>query len=134
MDLLKRPLFQALVFLFFVLVLPFGSAQSEPSNSEKLKLKATVVSYIKEHTFDGRYYHVASDSTDLFKLEFVAMHPVVFERPDGTFVLCADFVKEDKEEVLIDYFLQESNGQYVVLSSIEGKRSILMGIGQKFGL
>lgn len=134
MTIFSKPVLRALAVLFCVLVLPFNTASAEPSNSEKLKLKAAVVTYIKEHTSDGRYSHVEAASTDLLRLTFVAMHPVIFERPDGTFALCADFKDDENEEVLIDYYLQELNGKYVVLSSIEGKRSVLMGIGQMFGL
>jgi hypothetical protein len=62
------------------------------------------------------------------------MHPVVFERSDGTYALCADFADASGNKVLVDYFVREIGGDYVVLSSIAGKRSILMSIAERFSL
>jgi hypothetical protein len=114
--------------------LPINLVSAEPSNAQKLKLKATVVKHIKQHTAEGTYFFVNSENTSLTKLKFVAMHPVVFERSDGAYALCADFENEEKEKVLVDYYLMELNGDIVLLSSIEGKRSILMKLAQKFGI
>jgi hypothetical protein len=62
------------------------------------------------------------------------MHPVVFERQDGTYALCADFRDGSGEMVLIDYYLRPMDGTLTVLTSVAGKRSILMQLGERFGL
>lgn len=134
MSVPKWAILNVFVILLMTVVVPPNMASAEPSDAQKLKLKATVVNHIKAHTTDNTYYFVSSENTKLMKLKFVAMHPVVFEHPDGTFVLCADFETAQHDKVLVDYFLTELNGRFVVLSSIEGKRSLLMSIAQRFGL
>jgi|GEM_PF-2775944 len=120
--------------LVCAILLMSGTASAEPDDADKLKLKASVLQHIEGHTEDGTYFFVSSKTTKLMKLKFVAMHPVVFEHPDGTYALCADFEDGQKNKVLVDYYVQEINDRFVVLSSVEGKRSVLMGIAEKFGL
>ena len=122
------------IILILLVTGPLESATAEPLESEKLTLKATVVRHIEAHTDNGTYLFVDQESTKLRRLKFVAMHPVVFGLPDGTFVLCADFEDADRNKVLIDYYVKKLGQSYRVLSSIEGRRSLLMRIGEKFGL
>jgi hypothetical protein len=122
------------IFLFLLLAMQAVPGSAAPLNSEKLALKAKVVRHIEAHTEGGTYLFVDAEDTKLIKLKFLAMHPVVFAHPDGTYVLCADFENANGDKVLIDYYLRKIDQDYVVLSSLEGKRSILMRIGEKFGL
>ena len=106
---------------------------AEPSSSEKLMLKSTVMQHIASRT-EGSDYLFVDKSINKISLKFVAMHPVVFSHPNGTFVLCADFKNSKNEKVLIDYFVQKIAGKYAVLSEVEGKRSIITRIAEKFSL
>lgn len=125
---------QAYVLIALLVIAPFSSAFAEPTNAQKLDLKVTVLNHIRAHTTGGTYYFVGEEDTKLKELKFIAMHPVVFEREDGTFALCADFQDASNKKYLIDYFVRHLNGKYVVLASLEGKRSLLMSMAQKFGL
>ncbi|NQV98944.1 MAG: hypothetical protein HQ483_04555 [Rhodospirillales bacterium] len=134
MAFLKKSLLPVLIGLLYATLLMGSPASAEPSDSDKLNLKASVINHIAQQTEEGIYYFVSGSSTDLMKLKFVAMHPVVFERSDGTFALCADFEDAEGGKVLVDYYLRKLNGNFVMLSSIEGKRSVLMNIAERFGL
>jgi hypothetical protein len=109
-------------------------ASAEPTAAQKLALKAAVLAHIERRTDDVAYHFIEPASTDLQKLRFVAMHPVVFERADGTYALCADFEDPAGAKVLVDYYVTDLNGEMVVLSSVVGKRSVLMRIAEKFDL
>ena len=119
------------IFAMSILAAP---AKADPSDETKLQLKAAVLDHIEKSTNDGVYYFIDHESTDLRELSFVAMHPVIFERADGTYALCADFIDTAGEKVLVDYYLRDVAGGLVVLSSVEGRRSILMQIAEKFDL
>jgi hypothetical protein len=119
------------VCLFFAGVSP---TSAEPSDGEKLMLKSTVMQHIASHTEGSDYLFVDNKSINVISLKFVAMHPVVFSHPNGTFVLCADFKNSKNEKVLIDYFVQKIAGKFAVLSEVEGKRSIITRIAEKFRL
>lgn len=122
------------VALLFAVLLQIQSVTAEPSDVAKLQLKATILEHIETHTTEGTYYFIDANDTTLMKLTFVAMHPVVFERADGTYALCADFEDGKGQKVLIDYYVKSMNGKPVVLTSLAGKRSVLMKIAEKFNL
>ncbi len=121
----------ALVLLWAMITTP---ATAEPSDWEKLQLKSAVTRHIGSHSEDGTYFFVKPETVELLELSFVAMHPIIFQHPNGMFVLCADFKNEQKNKVLIDYYVREIEGSYIVLASVEGKRSLLMRLAERFRL
>lgn len=130
----NRHSFLFLAVFLFITICQVRTSTADPSDAQKLQLKATILEHIESLTADGTYYFVDASDTALMKLTFVAMHPVVFERTDGTFALCADFNDGKGKKVLIDYYVKNLNGKFVVLSSLAGKRSLLMKIAEKFNL
>ncbi|MBT5266623.1 MAG: hypothetical protein HOL85_17440 [Rhodospirillaceae bacterium] len=124
----------AKVVVICVCLMTFTPAFAEPSDGEKLQLKSAVTQHITSHTDSGTYLFVRNDNTELLKLTYVAMHPVVFSHPNGLFVLCADFNDAGNKKVLVDYYVRKIGETFVVLSSIEGKRSLLMRLAEKFNL
>ncbi|MCR9175051.1 MAG: hypothetical protein NXI19_03495 [Alphaproteobacteria bacterium] len=126
----------AAIFGFFGLIAAvlMSSASAEPTDREKLALKTEVIQHIQAHSDGDTYFFVDQEDVKLHTLTFVAMHPVVFEHPDGMFVLCADFEDLQGEKFLVDYYLRKIGNRYVVLSSVEGKRSLLMKLAEKFSL
>ncbi|MEQ8665426.1 MAG: hypothetical protein RIC16_06855 [Rhodospirillales bacterium] len=127
-------LFRSATTALCALMLFSAPAGAEPSDSVKLELKAAVLDHIASFTEDDVYHFIDGEDTNLKRLEFLAMHPVIFERNDGVYALCADFIDTDGNKILVDYYLRELNGELVVLSSVEGRRSILMQIAEKFDL
>lgn len=134
MGMPHSPVLRSIAIVLLAFLIQTGLARAEPSDATKLQLKASILEHIKQHTDGGTYYFIDNDSTDLLELSFLAMHPVVFERSDGTYALCADFADASGNKVLVDYFVREIGGNYVVLSSVAGKRSILMSIAERFSL
>lgn len=130
---LKSTLLTLILALGLALV-TLAPAGAEPSDAEKLELKAAVLDHIEAMTHERTYHFVDGESLAVRDLRFVAMHPVVFERADGTYALCADFEATDGEKVLVDYFLRRLGDELVVLASVEGKRSLLMRMAERFNL
>lgn len=121
--------------LVLALFLGGGSAvKAEPTDIEKTQLKAVVLQHIHDRTDNGIYYFLDNETTRMSELTFTAMHPVVFERKDGVFALCADFNDNQGNKFLVDYYVKMVEGSFVVISSVEGKRSILMEMAERFGL
>lgn len=128
-TLLFKPLF---LFSFLFALAPL--AQAEISASDKIALKRTVVDYIALHTEADRYHFTDPNTLEVKQLQFLAMHPVLFEKGDGSFALCADFATDNNDKFLVDYHVTRVNNQYVVSAAVEGKRSLLMSIADKFSL
>ena len=115
-------------------LLHVGAAKAEPSDASKLQLKAAVLAHIADHTANDLYNFIDHESTQREQLRFLAMHPVIFVRDDGTYALCADFQDDRGNKVLIDYYVADMNGRLVVLASVKGQRSLLMRMAERFNL
>lgn len=122
------------ISLLTTLLLGATQVHAELNAGEKIALKQAVVNYIERHTEAGVYNFVDTQTLEVKKMQFLAMHPVLFEKDDGSFAMCADFTTAGDEKFLVDYHVLKVNGQYVVSTAVEGKRSLLMSIAEKLSL
>jgi hypothetical protein len=120
---------------FLLALLSMSSAvQAEPNNAVKLELKMTVMKYIEKHTDNDNYLFVDPDTLKASRLQFITMHPVVFETEPGRYILCADFTSKTGDTFLLDYFVININDTYEISTVVQGKRSLLSTIAEKFSL
>lgn len=124
----------------FVLILVlFGSAvglSSTPAQADRIdmdtrtQLQFALREHISENSPDGayRYFDPETGEVRLFRLKHV--HSQMF-RKDGFYLLCADFIDKDNNEVILDYVLHETSDGFRIDQILKGRRSFLMGVFER---
>lgn len=90
----------------------------------RIELQMTLKDFIDKKSEEGTYPFFDVDKGGFRTLNLKTLHPIIFEQ-DGYYMMCADFLGEDGNDVLIDYIVVPADGGYTVVQQILGRRSYL---------
>lgn len=99
-------------------------------NNTRVALQSELRTYIGTKTNDGIYSFFDESKGSVQKFQIKAIHPVIFAKEDR-FLLCADFIDQKGNKVLIDYVMLSVSDGFIVEKELEGQRSKLMTIFEK---
>ena len=94
------------------------------SLSEKAALQAEMQRHIEAQLVDGVYLFLDTKAEEVRSLHPVTAHPMILRMGDH-FVLCYDFKDEAGKSVLVDYYVAQRDGSYVVFHTAIANRSLL---------
>lgn len=131
----------SVVFRFFYYLLPamllvmtiltcnqaYAAAIDLETRSE---LQLTLKQYIDAGTVDGVYERFNVEQGQIEKLRLKTLHPVIFVI-DKKYMLCADFLDADGNDVLLDYIVSLSASGFRIEQEIPGRRSYLLQIFER---
>lgn len=120
----------AIVFAIFFFAFAPDVFAGSIDNSARVALQSTLRGYIEGKTADGRYTFFDETTGDVQVLNLKKIHPVIFEK-NGRFLMCADFLGQQGQDVLVDYIVVSGNEGFLVEKEIRGRRPMLMEIFEK---
>lgn len=111
-----------LLTFVFVFAMPFGSQAL--TLSEKAALQAAMQRHIDGQLVNGAYLFLDARQEQIRPLHPVTTHPMIL-RMGEHFVLCYDFRDDAGEQVLVDYYVAQTDGSYVVFHTEIANREVL---------
>lgn len=118
------------VMLFFSFQPDRYAIASGLGASDRAELQLALRQHLAANTVDGRYRYFDINSGETRQLQLKFVHSDMFEK-DGFFLLCADFVDSDRQEIILDYVMRESADGYSVDQIVQGRRSFLMQVFER---
>ncbi len=107
-----------------------GADAATLDNQTRVELQTEIRSYIARKIDSGIYTFFDEKSGETVPLRIKAIHPVVLSR-GKRFLLCADFIDANGEDVVIDYVVLPTATGYLVEKEIEGQRPRMMTLFEK---
>lgn len=99
----------------------------------RIALFQELESYIQRNSKNG-VFSVFDDKTGMkIDTRLKNLHPFMFKKGD-LYMLCADFVGDDGQHVVVDFFIPTDPGEdevYKVFYHVVGKRSILVRLFER---
>jgi hypothetical protein len=92
-----------------------------------VELQLTLKNHIDAGTVDGVYEHFNVEEGQLKELTLKNLHPKIFSK-GNKYLMCADFLDADGNDVLLDYIVSKSESGFRVEQEIRGRRSYLTRI------
>ncbi len=92
--------------------------------SEKAALQAEMQRYIHDQLVDGVYLFLDTHNKEVRTLHPVTAHPMVLQMGEH-YVLCYDFKDNAGKDVLVDYYVAQRDGSYVVFHTAIANRALL---------
>lgn len=115
----------AIITLFLSsLVTKTADATEGLDEQTRIELQITLKDFIDKKSEEGAYQFFDVDKGGVRNLNLKTLHPIIFEQ-DGYYMMCADYLGEDGNDVLIDYIVVSADGGYTVMQQILGRRSYL---------
>lgn len=118
------------VLLVLCLAFPVGAVAASIEDNTRVALQTTLRSYISGKTINGHYTFFHENTGDVEVLSLKKVHPVIFEK-NGRFLMCADFIGQDGQNVLIDYIVVPGNDAFLVEKEVRGQRPMLTTIFER---
>jgi hypothetical protein len=90
----------------------------------RIDLQMGLKNYIEGRTTDNVYEHFNVESGKIEALVLKNLHPVIFVN-GSKFMMCADYLDANGDDVLIDYIVSLAGSEFRVEQEIPGKRDYL---------
>lgn len=103
---------------------------SDISVERRAELQLALRQHISENTSDGQYRYFDPDTGNIRLFRLKHLHSEMF-RKEGFYLLCADFVDSENNEVILDYVLHQSDSGFRIDQVLKGRRSFLMNVFEK---
>lgn len=121
------------VVCFAVLLMsvpPMSVSASTLKNDTRVALQTELRNYIQGKISDGIYtfFNRDTDTNEALRLKWI--HPVIFGK-NGRFLMCADFIDQQGQDVLIDYLMVPNRYGFSVEKEIRGRRAMLVKMFEK---
>ena len=96
----------------------------------RLALQDALRDYIDGKSATGGYSYFDETTGEAVPLSLKKIHALLFRKADR-YMLCADFLNANGEDVVIDYIFAPHADGYVLEKEIEGRRSILVQLFER---
>lgn len=104
--------------LFFLASLP-GAAAKTLSEGELATLQAAMQNHIDQVSVDGALLELNTKNGQVLELYPAKAHPKIMAA-GKYFVLCADFRDENGKDVMVNFYMANNGGRYVVFATTFG--------------
>lgn len=120
----------ALLVPLLILTEPIRVAAAELDTETRIHLQVSLKSYIDNKTENDSFPFFNAELGKTEKLILKNLHPKIFRKEDY-YLMCADFLNKDGEEVLIDFVVRKHNDGFRVEQEIRGRRTYLTQIFER---
>jgi hypothetical protein len=103
---------------------------STVTQEEKIRLFSALSEFIDGRTFDGKFEMKNPETGETKRVTFKKFHRVLFKR-NKIYVLCADFIDDAGNQVLVDFFLLHDGARFRVSHYLEGQRPVITRLFQR---
>ena len=90
----------------------------------RVDLQLGLKNYIESRTSDNGYEYFNIETGKIEKLALKNLHPIIFVN-GSKYMMCADFQDASGNDVLLDYIVSLSGGEFRVEQEIPGRRNYL---------
>ncbi|MFT5116028.1 MAG: hypothetical protein ACI8P9_005389 [Parasphingorhabdus sp.] len=125
---------KGILVLWFAMIISFSAssnASAETLSSEtSVSLQTMLRSYIYEKMDNGLYQFFDENTGVIKPYRLKKIHPTIFKK-ENRFMLCADFLDQNGNDVIIDYIFAPSTNGYKLEKEIAGRRSYFLEVFEK---